>query len=469
MPQIDFSTPRVHISFQKPDGDPPDWSSIPPIDSNQPPVVEPYLTLAPPTNTMVCVQTHLLTPRVHITVHTPLVNPGASDGPRFLQPQLDRHRVAKHHKRLLSHSSDPNNRPKFPKNLIFRHFFPNDTMPPRKLSKPTDGQIDTMSRTLASRPIRTRSLQAYLDQTLGRNMPSFSTHFNFARSPTPYARCVSTPNTSITGVNPHISPFLSAGSSNSNSISNLSSATTSDGIGSSPMKRPAPVPNSPVLNLNINHDDNDDELPPRFEDEYVKGRPVSLHVPAQISNTSQAPTQTSPAHAEWPKEARKYSVHFNLWQPECPAEPEPKKHKRTPGGSRPSQRKSTKAKYNNYAPKVPTYITFKPDDMDFGLFKSQLFKSCNEHLPGVDQVLHRSWVQGGLLIMGYINGSKGYKGRDKEPIKTPSFLDHSFKHFLEACKAAPASSKMGFRIVHENPLKTETALRSLAHQWPLME
>ncbi|EGG07259.1 uncharacterized protein MELLADRAFT_62745 [Melampsora larici-populina 98AG31] len=381
-----------------------------------------------------------------------------------------------------------------------------------------------MSRTL-SRSIRTRSHQALLDQSMGRSMPSLTGHTqsvipqptptvptsvgqlvdppsyctpNFTRGPTPFPGLARTPGSSIFEFNPHISPFLSsAGSSNSTSFSNLSSGTTSDGIQSfpsSPLKRPAPVPDSPAADMTKNN-----ELPPRFEDEYNEGdvnnnngkwsfyqdgsinslystfviysdcilllssiqkltTTMNCHLDLKM-NTTITPTTLAP---ESPDEERKYQVHFNLWQPECPPEPEPKKQKRTAGGSRLSQRKSTKPKYKNYAPKVPTYITYSPKTADFDTVKKQLFDSCNEHLPGVSRVLENSWVAGGLAIIGFVTGSNGFKGQDKASIKKPTFFDDSFDRFNTASLKASAGTKMGFRISHENPLASENARRSLA-------
>ncbi|EGG11660.1 uncharacterized protein MELLADRAFT_102413 [Melampsora larici-populina 98AG31] len=306
--------------------------------------------------------------------------------------------------------------------------------------------------------------------------PSYQKTALLRRRATPCLPPAGTPDSSTTDsstscINPHISPFFStpsAGSStsyNSTSFNNLRPEDTSNSEPSSPVKRRAPMPDSPLFDVNngkgrVDPFDvvDDDELPPLLDEQDNEDDlpiidlnvPRGVGGPARSTNSSTSATPTD-ILAELPDEERRFRIYFNLFQPQCPDEPDPKKQKRPPGGSRPISRKPTKVKYNNYAPKVPTYITFQPKDMDFTLFKIKLFNSCNKHLPGVSELLQQAWAQGGLSIMGFINGSKGFKARDKQPIKKPSLFDHS-----------PATSKMGFRIVHENPLKSEEARRSLA-------
>ncbi|KAH9809235.1 hypothetical protein DFH28DRAFT_1189371, partial [Melampsora americana] len=156
-------------------------------------------------------------------------------------------------------------------------------------------------------------------------------------------------------------------------------------------------------------------------------------------------------------EERTFLVNFNLWQPQVPEEPT-KKRKKTPGGPRGNARKSPALKYANFNPKLPTRVTLRPKTLAFTAFKSLLFASCNTRLPGVDEVLQRAWLDRDLSIQGYINASRKHKGNNKVTITNPAI----FRDFVIASLNAPAHTVMGFKIIHENPLKTNHAKRSLA-------
>ncbi|KAH9806987.1 hypothetical protein DFH28DRAFT_918217, partial [Melampsora americana] len=156
-------------------------------------------------------------------------------------------------------------------------------------------------------------------------------------------------------------------------------------------------------------------------------------------------------------EERTFLVNFNLWQPQVPDEPM-KKRKKTPGGLRGNTRKSTTPKYANFNPKLPSRVTVWPKHLPFPSFKRTLFGSCNATLPGVDEVLQRAWVEGGISIQGYINASLKHKGNNKFTITSPT----NFQEFTIAALNAPAHTVMGFKIIHENPLKTNHAKRALA-------
>ncbi|KAH9807955.1 hypothetical protein DFH28DRAFT_1199930, partial [Melampsora americana] len=156
-------------------------------------------------------------------------------------------------------------------------------------------------------------------------------------------------------------------------------------------------------------------------------------------------------------EERTFLVNFNLWQPHVPDEPN-KKRKKTPGGPRGNARKTPATRYTNFNPKLPTRVTVRPKAIVFTVFKQLLFASCNSSLPGVDKVLQRAWLDRDLSIQGYINASRKHKGNNKVTIANPAH----FREFVIASLTAPAHTVMGFKIVHENPLKTDHAKRSLA-------
>ncbi|EGG09291.1 uncharacterized protein MELLADRAFT_61306 [Melampsora larici-populina 98AG31] len=114
-------------------------------------------------------------------------------------------------------------------------------------------------------------------------------------------------------------------------------------------------------------------------------------------------------------------------------------------------------KYNNQAPKLPTYTTLQPNNMSFSSCKSQLSSSCNKQLPGVSKALWQAWVNGGLSIVVSIHCSKGYNSKDKKTIKVSGFFDNTFEAFIKSTLTAPATLTMGFPIILENPLKTKNA------------
>ncbi|KAH9808526.1 hypothetical protein DFH28DRAFT_909178 [Melampsora americana] len=154
---------------------------------------------------------------------------------------------------------------------------------------------------------------------------------------------------------------------------------------------------------------------------------------------------------------RTFQVYFNLWQLQVP-EPHPaKKGKRPAGGSRPSTLKPAKPKYANYNPKLPTKLSIRPKHIGFVDFKKQLFASCNKQLDGVSEGLGRALLAGGLTLQGYINSYPKNKGKELIDITDGS----EFHHFVRAALNAPASTVMGVRIVHENPIKTDNARRAL--------
>ncbi|KAH9807178.1 hypothetical protein DFH28DRAFT_1152752, partial [Melampsora americana] len=168
-------------------------------------------------------------------------------------------------------------------------------------------------------------------------------------------------------------------------------------------------------------------------------------------------TTTSDGRPEVRDEERTFLVYFNLWQLQVPEAHPAKKGKRAAGGSRPSALKSLRPKYANYNPKLPTKLLIRPRDIAFVDFKKQVFASCNKQLDGVSEGLGRALVAGGLTLQGYINSYPKNKGKELIDITDGT----EFNHFVTAALNAPASTVMGVRIVHENPIKTDNARRAL--------
>ncbi|KAH9821658.1 hypothetical protein DFH28DRAFT_883009, partial [Melampsora americana] len=156
-------------------------------------------------------------------------------------------------------------------------------------------------------------------------------------------------------------------------------------------------------------------------------------------------------------EDRTFHVYFNIWQQQVPDGENGKRQKQTPGGTRPSLRKSTTPKYSNYAPKLPTKLTLAPKFSSFYVFKKALFASCDEKLAGVSDALHRAWFERRILIQVFVNGSPLHKANNKITITNPD----NFQEFVFAALSAPANTTMGCRILHEDPRKTKLAIRSL--------
>ncbi|KAH9810255.1 hypothetical protein DFH28DRAFT_1065101 [Melampsora americana] len=207
----------------------------------------------------------------------------------------------------------------------------------------------------------------------------------------------------------------------------------------SPVKRSAEYFDSPLTQRNLSPDVND------------------------LTQVGWDPTVVEPAKnssqidANPEDEERTFQVYFNLWQLQVPDPHPAKRGKRPAGGSRPSAVKPAKLKYANYNPKLPTKLLIRPKQVQFLDFKKQLFASCNKQLEGVSEGLGQAFLAGGLTLQGYINSYPKNKGKELIDITDGS----EFPHFVKAALNAPASTAMGVRIVHKNPIKTDLARRAL--------
>ncbi|KAH9819964.1 hypothetical protein DFH28DRAFT_885911 [Melampsora americana] len=158
-----------------------------------------------------------------------------------------------------------------------------------------------------------------------------------------------------------------------------------------------------------------------------------------------------------PSAARTFQVTFNFWQLQVPPPDatNAKRHKKTPGGIRPSKLKSVVKKYENYNPKVPTPLTFdNPGSLSFAAFKTKLFQACDQKLPWVAESLSTAWLAKAVNIQGYINGSRKHKAKKMLINDLESLTE-----FMDATQLVPASTPMGFKIHHDNPKITANASR----------
>ncbi|EGF97225.1 uncharacterized protein MELLADRAFT_86520 [Melampsora larici-populina 98AG31] len=228
-------------------------------------------------------------------------------------------------------------------------------------------------------PARSISLGRPVHDPTARLFPS-KTPLCFNRGPTPFTPSTCSQGTSSgSSINPHINPFILNASQTSQHTPSATDSTSNHNY-SSPLKRHAPTDGPSVIAIGT-----DDDLPlDLFND--TCGAVPTAPIPAT--------PRTDHEEDEVPDKEQTFQIYFNLYQPECPDQPEPKKSKRTPGGSRNNSAvtKSTKLKYKNFNPKLPNQLTLRPKEISFTSFRHQMFDTCNEDLPGVSEVLECTWV-----------------------------------------------------------------------------
>ncbi|EGG05264.1 uncharacterized protein MELLADRAFT_107752 [Melampsora larici-populina 98AG31] len=259
----------------------------------------------------------------------------------------------------------------------------------------------------------------------------------------------------------HINPLIFDSSTSTPTSTQATASTAAMGFRDerpdadrSPSKRPADnieMTGEAERNEAID-EESDDDLPPAHLDLFDE--------PTEDVEVPVGPTvQTAPSLSFLSDSSRTFNAYFNIWQRQWPEPESPaaKKRKRPAGGTRPAQKKPTKPKYANYAPKVPTKFTVKPKFQCFSNFKDALFASCDERLPGISEVFHRAWANRTITIMVFVNASATHKASDKQIISSPT----NFQSFVHAALTASASTSMGCRIVQEDPRKAMQAMRSL--------
>ncbi|EGG10004.1 uncharacterized protein MELLADRAFT_95125 [Melampsora larici-populina 98AG31] len=268
------------------------------------------------------------------------------------------------------------------------------------------------------------------------------------RSPAHLSPCTMSPLSLMSSINPHINPSIFTASPLSQYTPLAPSRLLSSGsrpVQRSPLKRGA---------SKLNLSDDKDELAP-IDDELsgdgLDDKPSGSGLPTPaLSTTSNVP--------DVPNEERTFTVQFNLWQLVVPeVDPPNSRRKRTPGGPRANRVKSSKLKYSNFNPRLTIKLILWAKHTPFVIFKRLLFQACEKQLPQVSEALHRAWLADELAIQGFIHRAKQHKAK-----ANVSITDHeSFKEFIHAALSVPESTTMGFKIIHENPVKTQMALRAL--------